>query len=662
VFARRKAAQPPEDAGDQTAASAASAAPGKLPLLAIAADVLAALLALAGTLAIFSRGVGWQVGSLRLAIHSAWRPYLWATIVLLLRNWLVPHPPALAWLLKGTSLAWLFKGVRDPLPLDEQRLFEEPVAWPRRIGEIALLLLAFSALVVALTWPQARRLDSVPDLGDPLFSIWRIAWVNHQILRHPLDLFDANMFYPERLTLTYSDAVIVPALMAAPLFWAGLHPVLIYNLLVLSAFVLSGVAMFLFVRALTGRIDAAFVAGAIFTLYPYRYEHYPHLELQMTMWMPLALWAMHRTMARGRLGDGLATGVAFALQVLSSLYYGLFLALYLLTLGGALWLARGRPRRPLWMLAAGAALAAVLVAPVIAPYISNRAMVGDRGVAAVNFYSAVGSDYLKPHFRIRMYEEWRAGGHPERQLFPRFMPVILSAIALWPPLSVARIGYVLSLIVAVDGSLGFNGGLYPWLYTYVPPFRGLRVPARFSMLVGLTLSILAGYGAARMLKRWPRQRVALSIAMLSAIILEAIPRMPLEHVWREPPAIYAGMAGQPSAVLAEFPMPPNPDYYFYDTRYLYFSTFHWHPIVNGNSGYFPASYDILVQHEQDFPSDAAVAYLRARGVDYVAVHGAFYGAEGYGRIVQALDARRDMELVKAAPWEGSESRLYRLRK
>ena len=148
-------------------------------------------------------------------------------------------------------------------------------------------MFGFSVLVVALTWPQARHLDSVPDIGDPLFSIWRIAWISHQIVRDPLRLFDGNMFYPERLTLTYSDSVIVPAMMGAPLFWIGVHPVLIYNLLLLSGFVFSGVTMFLLVRALTGRIDAAIVAGALFALYPYRYEHYPHLELEMTMWMPL---------------------------------------------------------------------------------------------------------------------------------------------------------------------------------------------------------------------------------------------------------------------------------------------------------------------------------------------------------------------------------------
>jgi hypothetical protein len=625
-----------------------------LPRLARAADILAALLVVVGTIAMLTPGMEFQIGVVHLSIRSAWRPYLWALVVLGIRNWLVPKP---------ATLGWLAKRARGPLPFDERSLFGESLTWPQRIGRLALLVLGFSVLTVALTWPQVRHLDSVPDMGDPLFSIWRIAWVSHQIVRNPLHLFDGNMFYPERLTLTYSDSVIVPALMSAPLFWIGVHPVLSYNLLLLlSGFVFSGVTMFLLVRALTGRIDAAIIAGVLFTLYPYRYEHYPHLELEMTMWMPLCLWAMHRTMARGLLRDGLATGLTFALQMLSSLYYGLFLALYLIPVGGSLWLARGRPRPPLRALAAGAGLAAVLVAPVIYAYTANRAMVGDRGVAAVQFYSAEGPDYLKPHFRSLVYGRWSDGGHPERQLFPRIMPVVLAATAVWPPLSVVRIAYVLALVVAVDGSFGLNGSYYPLLYTYVGPYRGLRVPARFSLFVGFTLSLLAGYGAARLLGRWPRQRMALIAALLGLIVFEAMPRMPLERVWPAPPPVYASISGEPTAVVAEFPMPTAPIGYFFDTRYLYFSTFHWHPIVNGNSGYFPKSYEELVERERDFPSDSAVEYLRTRGVDYVGVHGAFIDPETFRRIVTALDARHDMALVASAPWEGGESRLYRLRR
>jgi hypothetical protein len=627
---------------------------------ALAADVVAAALLAIGTLALFSIDLSFRIAGVRISMRTPWRPFLLAVVVLAIRNWLVPHPPSFAGLIasfRRFCLARLATDARDPLPLDERALFRKTTA---RV--LALLVLGFSALTMALTWPQIVRLDSVADLGDPLFSIWRIAWISHQLPRHPLALFDTNQFHPERLTLTYSDSLVVPALMSAPFFWMGVHPVVVYNLLLLSGFVLSGVAMFLLVRALTGRADAAVIAGAIFALYPYRYEHYSHLELQMTMWMPLALLGLHRALASGRLRDGLATGFAFALQTLSSLYYGCFLAVYLAVAGGALWLGRGRPRQAIGPLMAGVVLAAVLIAPVAVEYVASRPMMGTREEGTIRFYSAQGPDYLMPHFRSALYGRWSDGGVPERALFPQLMPVALAAVALWPPLSAARIAYALGLVLAVEGSLGFNGATFTALHAVLPPFQGLRVPARFSLLAGMTLAILAGYGGARLLERWPRRRAALTAAMLALVALEAVPRMPLERVWLEPPAIYAAIAGQqPPAVLAEFPMPRDIYRSDFDARYLYFSTFHWQNIVNGNSGFFPPSYVELLERERDFPSEASLSYLRSRGVQYLTMHGRFTNPERYRNTVRLLDARPDLELVAAAPWEGAESRLYRFK-
>jgi hypothetical protein len=505
-------------------------------------------------------------------------------------------------------------------------------------------------------------MNGVPDMGDPLFSIWRISWVNHQIWRHPASLFDTNIFYPERLTLAYSDPVIVPALLAAPLFWIGVPRVIAYNLLFLSAFVFSGVTMYYLVRALTGRREAAAVAGAIFALYAFRFEHYSHLELQMTMWMPLALWAVHRAMAGGRLRDGLAAGVAFALQMLSSLYFGMYFAVYLLVVGAALWIGRRYPVRPLAVLGAGAALAGAIIAPVASQYLANRSVMGDRDVNTVGYYSAVGPDYLKAHFRSEVYERWSHNGNPERQLFPRIAPVALALVGAWPPLSTVRIGYTAALAVAFDGSLGMNGTVFPWLRAHVPGFAGLRVPARFSMLVGLSLAILSGFGVARLVAANRAPALAVTAAILAVTLAEAVPSLTFERVWPAPPGIYAAIGNDPDAVLAEFPMPSNNDLSWTDTRYLYFSTFHWHKMVNGNSGFSPPSYDELLKREKDFPSPASVDYLRERGVDYIALHGAFTNPTRYRHTAELLEARGDLELVAVAPWEGSESRLYRFRR
>jgi hypothetical protein len=635
------------------------------PAWALAADILAIALLAAGTWAFFSSDLSFRFIGIRISMRSAWRPFLFAAIVLALRNGFLRQPPSFSWMLspfRGVTWARLAADAAAPISMDERELVGAPAAAWRKAGRLALLLLAFCALLIVPMWPQLRQMQSVSDLGDPLFSIWRLAWVNHQLFRDPLELFHANQFHPERLTLTYSDAMIVPALMAAPLFWSGLHPVVVYNVLLVSSFVLSGAAMFLLVRALTGRPGAALIAGMLFALYPYRFEHYSHLELLMTMWMPLALWGLHRTLATARLRDGLLTGLAFSLQTLSSLYYGAFLAVYMSVLGGGLWLGRGRPMQPLRALAAGAALAAVLIAPVASQYVASRPMMGNRDVGTIQFYSAVGPDYLRPHWRSMVYRRWTGPENPERHLFPRLMPIAMAGVALVPPLSVARIAYTCAFVVALDGSLGFNGATFTSLHAVLSPFKGLRVPARFSVLAGMTLTILAGYGALRLLERWPRQRFALTAALVGLAIAESWPRLPLQPVWNAPPPIYSSIAGrEPPVVLAEFPMPRDVLRSDFDTRYLYFSTFHWQNLVNGNSGFFPPSYFELLAIEIDFPNEAALDYLRSRRVEYLTIHGEFTNAARYGETVMWLDAREDVELIASAPWEGTESRLYRLK-
>ncbi len=70
--------------------------------------------------------------------------------------------------------------------------------------------------------------------GDAMFSVWRLAWIAHQVRADPLRLFDANIFYPEARTLAYSDAMLLPGLVWAPLHWMGISPLAAYNWLLLT--------------------------------------------------------------------------------------------------------------------------------------------------------------------------------------------------------------------------------------------------------------------------------------------------------------------------------------------------------------------------------------------------------------------------------------------
>ena len=81
----------------------------------------------------------------------------------------------------------------------------------------AAVVLFYSALTVAFTWPLASDLSTqVIAHFDPPFSAWRLARVVHNV-SSGAPLFDGEIFWPARQTLAYSDAVLVQAAFAWPL-------------------------------------------------------------------------------------------------------------------------------------------------------------------------------------------------------------------------------------------------------------------------------------------------------------------------------------------------------------------------------------------------------------------------------------------------------------
>src|SRR5262249_26874456 len=153
-----------------------------------------------------------------------------------------------------------------------------------RIAAHAGLLFVFVALAAVMLRPLATSGVFVPDSDDAYFSIWRLAWIAHQLPLDPAHLFDANIFFPDRNTLAYSDAMLLVGAAAAPLFWIGLEPARVHNIVLVFAFAGSMYAAFLLARRLTGDWRAALLAALVFGLCPFRFAHIGHLELQWVMW------------------------------------------------------------------------------------------------------------------------------------------------------------------------------------------------------------------------------------------------------------------------------------------------------------------------------------------------------------------------------------------
>jgi len=145
-----------------------------------------------------------------------------------------------------------------------------------------------------------------------------------------------------------------------------------------------------------GRCWPALIAGTIFALLPYRVEHLMHLELQWSQWMPLACWALHRTVQRGRIRDGVLTAAFVLAQFLSCIYYGIFLVMTLALVAPLLLLAR--ERATLAGIARALVVGAVVCGPPLlmyaAPYRANQQVLGNRTAHDIERWSATPGSFV----------------------------------------------------------------------------------------------------------------------------------------------------------------------------------------------------------------------------------------------------------------------------
>jgi hypothetical protein len=533
----------------------------------------------------------------------------------------------------------------------------------RRLAAAGTLAL-FVALAAIHTWPLATDPSRLSrnDNADTILNEWIVAWVAHQSVTAPHRLFDANIFYPEPRTLAFSEHLVVPAMIGAPLAWLGASPVLVFNILLLAGFALTGWAMSLVVTRWTGDRTAGLLAGSLMAFNPHTLTRLPHLQAQHVEFLPFVLLAFDSLLRTPRWRTAFGLAVAFVLQGLCSNY---LLVFTVVALGAAFVvrspeaLARPDRVRRFAALAAAAVIALTLLLPFILPYYLAQHEQGlGRSLDEVALYSAGWRDYLATPAKI--HEIWSDRFSIDTTaLFPGVVGLGLAVAA------VVGVGFgdgrvrMLVAIGAIGVMLSFGPSLpgYAWLYDTLPLLQGIRGAARFGYLLLVAVAALAGLGMARLRthehgRRWIGSG---SFALLVLVHVEAF-RAPIEYrPFEGIPAVYDVLVHEPSAVVAEFPF-FAPDGVARNAAYMLNSTRHWHPLLNGYSGFTPVSYVEHYQAVSEFPDTASIAALRRFGVSHAVVHLERYDAAGAKEMSVSLRSAKGLELVA----EDGGIRIYRL--
>jgi len=529
-------------------------------------------------------------------------------------------------------------------------------ARPRHLHGAALLF--FVVMAVVHSWPLASNLGGLARLDnhDAESLTWTIAWVAHILPRAPWQLFDAPIFYPEQHSLAFSEHMFVPSVLGAPLLWTGVSPVAVYNVLIIAGLALSGWVMFLVMERWTGNVWAAVIAGLVYAFNAHVLTRFVHLQAQHVEFFPIMLYAFDRVLVEARRRDVMLLAAAFVLQALCSNYLLVFSAYALVVTSLVRWREVGARRNELML---AGAISVIAMGPFLFPYYQvNRDKGLTRSLQVVSQYNAHWRDYLATGGRLH-YATWSRqfyGG--ANALFPGFTALALAVIAvttgrgsrdrrIQSALAIAALGLAFSFGTALPG--------YSLLHNTLPLLNGLRNVARWGWLVLAAVAILAGFGAAALgkrLARWPQAAVVLCVLVTAESIRTPVGFTPFAGL----PAIYDRLAGEPSAIVAEFPFYSGADISL-NGSYVLANTRYFRALVNGYSSLQPESFETRGRALRSFPSATALAELSVLHVTHVVVHRDRFRSRFGQAALDTIDTVPELERIA----DEGEIRLYRMR-
>lgn len=492
--------------------------------------------------------------------------------------------------------------------------------------ELALVVLGFSALTAALARPVTFHLGSVGriDNGDGQFSIWNVAWVARTLVIDPLHVFDANIFYPHRWTLTYSESNLGAGAVAIPVYWSTHSPYAAHNFAFLFSFVLSATGAYYLVRHVAGDRRAATIAAISFAFCPYVFGHTAHIQLMMTAGLPFSLLAFHRLADRPGSARGVVLGLTIAAQALFCGYYAVFVALMI----GFAAVVVAVTRR-LWSdfrywtaLAVAAGVAIAAVAPLLALYLTLHPGGFGRSLEGARQYSADWRSYLASSSYAHAWMLSFIGDWGET-IFPGFIALLFglagavvgwAARGRWREVSIL---YGSLAALAFWASSGPTAGLYSVLYSALPVFTLMHAPSRFGLIVTFALSVLAGIAIAALLARVSRPWF---VALVMAVVAAAELIVPLRWPQVEPTErAYTSLAALPRGAVLEMPV-YSERFAFLRVKYMLSSTTHWMPLVDAYSDYIPPDFNDRAEALGGFPSRESFKLLEADRVRYAVFH------------------------------------------
>lgn len=542
--------------------------------------------------------------------------------------------------------------------------------WRSKWFGMAIIVLA----TLIYFFPLILRLGTYMTGGDSMFNAWVMERNQHCLLReHCPEYSNANIYYPNKDSMLYSEVEISPSVVTLPLHFLSPNPILPYNVVTILTFVMLGLSMYWLALYLSkGNWYYSLLAGLLFEFGPTLMASTYHLQSLSVFCYPLAFLAVFKYLDTHRR--------RYLALLLGALLYCFFASWYqmifMLGMVGVLLLFVLWRKRATWrdvgIMVAVVGVACVITLPLVTQYlhfskesqakytltekVADSSGLPDYAITPSytplgqliqlvsghhwNLYSKVqtlsygGISLYVLVFAVGPYLVWRRRLADKKlkyeYLLFGFIALAMFVISLGPLLKIGVDGFYhihgLTAVIPMPAML---------IHLFVPQLGFMRGLARAAALMLFAMCCLLAILGSRIAPKWSfYKRHALLINCVVGLVLavdilpgKMIPLDPNPHAYHSGvPAVYQRIKDDPKIddiVVLQAKDYPHIDFWFARTEVVLWSAYFNRNIYNGYSGYEPPTFEA---EYSDFvnldPSDPVK--MRARGLKYVIVDRELY--------------------------------------
>lgn len=526
---------------------------------------------------------------------------------------------------------------------------------------IILSLISFLIFLIAacyITYPLLFHLgDYATGLGDELLLAWIQSWVVHALFTNPLNLFNANIYYPYPNSLAYSDLFLGSSLLTYPFVLLTGQPIAANNSLYIFSLLFLGFSIFLLAYYLTRDFFASLLAGILVVFSPATLGNYVGLQILSIAGVPLSILFFLVFLDTKKTKYLLISLLFFLLQTYNSFLPGYFILFSFIII---LLYRFSKKKKNLLLLLTKRNIVSVLITfvlliPVVIPYYQvSSEFHYVRDIRDTIHFALQPEDllYSSNSSRLAVFlNTLPINKHSQNSEYkPGYLGIVFSLLTLFVLcfllikrkkiginekifLTIALVGIILSLGPFLH--LGRQTIHHPFpvplpylLFYYVlPGFNGIRNSARWEMLFIVAMPITISLVISQTFKKIKVPvKIFLYVLLFLGIFSEFTHNIPYVKVQQTSnfPQIYSWMNTTPqNAVFIQMPiytwnMQP---YVYVENLREYESTVEFRRMVNGASGYSPQPWqNLVISLMSEFPSQQSIKTLDSIGTNYIIVH------------------------------------------